>query len=72
MSDHPNSAHAQIVKKKGSFLIKIVNNDKSVVWARRERHSRQILYDRPERVPRIMKNEIVPELFKKIDAMKFS
>ena len=73
MSSHPNRAHAQIIRVKGGrYAVKIVNEDNSIVWARRERSSGQIIYDRPERVPRLMKREIVPNLFKQIDRIKFA
>lgn len=61
---------AEIVEKKGRLFVLIQLADGSRITADRLNDGR-IKYDSPERVPRVMKNTIVPNLFKQIDERQF-
>lgn len=63
-------ATATIVERKGVYRVKVVNKDRTVVWAERDQNGR-IRFDHPEHVPRHIKHGVVQQLFKEIDSRKF-
>jgi hypothetical protein len=62
---------AEIIEKKGKLSVRISLADGSYIYADRTPSGR-IIFDSPERVPRVLKHTVVPDLFKEIERRLFT
>lgn len=62
---------ATIADLKGQPAVKLIfHKEKRTMWATRD-HNGRIRYDRPQQVPRHLKQSVVPELFREIDRRQY-